>query len=66
MTAQERAIKIALASRDKSQRWLADKLGTTPQNLNSRIKRGSLKDEEMMQIAGLLNMEWKAGFVEKE
>lgn len=66
MTAQKRAIKIALASRDKSQRWLADKLGMSPQNLNSRLRRGTLKDEDMTRIADILNMQWTAEFTEKE
>lgn len=66
MNDQERAIKIALATRDKSQRWLAGKLGTSPQNLNIRIKRGTLKDAEMHKIADALGMVWKSGFVEKE
>ena len=66
MNAQKKAIKIALATRDKSQRWLADKLGMSPQNLNSRLRRGTFKDEDMMQIADILNMQWTAEFREKE
>ena len=66
MNDQERAIKIALATRGKSQRWLAGKLGTSPQNLNIRIRRGTLKDAEMHKIADALGMIWQSGFVEKE
>ena len=66
MNEQERAIKVALASRDKSQRWLAGKLGTSPQNLNIRIRRGTLKDADMHKIADVLGMVWQSGFVEKE
>ena len=66
MNEQERQIKIALATRGKSQRWLAGKLGTTPQNLNNRMLRGTLKDEDMRNIAEALGMIWQTGFVEKE
>lgn len=66
MNDYERAIKIALASRDKSQRWLAGKIGTTPQNLNMRMRRGTLMDADMKKIADALGMVWQAGFVEKE
>lgn len=66
MNDQERAIKVALATRDKSQRWLAGKIGTTPQNLNIRMRRGTLKDADMKKIADALGMTWKTGFVEKE
>lgn len=66
MNEQERAIKIALATRGKSQRWLASTFGTTPQNFNVRLKRGTFKDADMRKIADALGMVWKAGFVEKE
>lgn len=66
MNEQERQIKIALATRGKSQRWLAGKLGTTPQNLNNRMLRGTLKDEDMHRIAEALGMIWQTGFAEKE
>lgn len=66
MTEQERQIKVALATRGKSQRWLAGRLGTTPQNLNNRIRRGSLSDDDMRRIADALNMIWQTGFAEKE
>jgi hypothetical protein len=66
MNAKERAVKIALATRGKSQRWLAGQLGMTPQNFNVRLRRGTLKDAEMQKIGDLLGMVWKAGFEEKE
>lgn len=66
MNEQEKAIKVALATCDKSQRWLAKQIGMTPQNLNMRMKRASLKDADMHNIAEALGMEWKAEFIEKE
>ena len=51
---------------NKSQRWLAGKFGTTPQNFNTRLRRGSFKDEEMQKIADILGMTWETGFKVKE
>jgi hypothetical protein len=66
MNRQECAIRVALAMKNKSQRWLAGKFGTTPQNFNARLRRGSFKDEEMQKIADILGMTWETGFKVKE
>lgn len=66
MNRQECAIRVALAMNNKSQRWLAGKFGTTPQNFNTRLRRGSFKDEEMQKIADILGMTWETGFKVKE
>lgn len=41
-------------------------MGTTPQNLNQKIKRNSLTKEEMEQIATVLGGTWRAEFVFKD
>ena len=66
MNDKERAVKIALATRGRSQRWLAGQLGMTPQNFNVRLRRGTFKDDEMQKIGDLLGMVWQTGFREKE
>lgn len=51
----EQMIRTALAYRNMSQSELAKRMGQTPSNLNQKIKRETLKQEELEQIATILN-----------
>lgn len=59
----EQKIKMALSYTGISQSELARQIGTTPQNLNQKIKRNSLTKEEMDKIAVVLGGSWRAEFV---
>lgn len=50
-------VRIALLKRKMSITELAEKLGTTPQNLSNKFRRESLNEKEIVQIANLLNCE---------
>lgn len=56
-------INMALAYRGMSQAELARKIGTTPSNLNKKVKRDTLTKEEMEKIARALGGSWRAEFV---
>lgn len=58
----EQKIKMALAYVDISQAELARKIGTTPSNLNQKIKRNTLTLEDMEKIAQAIGAQWKAEF----
>ena len=60
-TAQK--INMALAYKGISQAELARRIGTTPSNLNRKVKRNTLTKEEMEQIAKSLGGSWRAEFV---
>lgn len=59
----EQKIKMALSYSGISQAELARRIGTTPSNLNQKVKRNTLTKEEMEQIAAALGGVWKAEFV---
>ena len=59
----EQKINMALAYRGMSQAELARKIGTTPSNLNRKVKRNTLTKEEMEKIAKALGGAWRAEFV---
>lgn len=59
----EQKINMALAYRGMSQAELARKIGTTPSNLNKKVKRDTLTKEEMEQIARALGGSWRAEFI---
>ena len=59
----EQKINMALAYKGMSQAELARKIGTTPSNLNRRVKRNTLTKEEMEKIARALGGYWRAEFV---
>ena len=58
----EEKINVALARAKISKSELARRLGTTPQNLHQRIKKGSLKDTDMQAIAQAIGCTWKSDF----
>lgn len=59
----EQKLKMALAYAGVSQAELARRIGTTPPNLNQKVKRNTLTKEEMEQIATALGGTWRAEFV---
>ena len=59
----EQKLKMALAYAGISQAELARRLGTTPSNLNQKVKRNTLTNEELEQIAAALGCSWRAEFV---
>ncbi len=58
----EQKIKMATAWAGISQAELARRIGTTPSNLNQKIKRNTLTMEDMEEIARALGGEWEAHF----
>ena len=59
----EKKIKMALAYTGITVSELARRIGQSPQNLNQKIKRGSLTPKEMEQIAAAIGGTWRAEFV---
>lgn len=59
----EQKINMALAYKGMSQAELARKIGTTPSNLNKKVKRNTLTKEELEKIAQALGGAWRAEFV---
>lgn len=59
----EQKIKMALSYVGISQSELARRIGTSPSNLNQKVKRNTLTKEEMEQIAAALGGSWRAEFV---
>lgn len=59
----EQKINMALSYKNMSQAELARKIGTTPSNLNQKVKRNTLTKEELEKIAETLGGKWKAEFV---
>lgn len=59
----EQKINMALSYKGISQAELARKIGTTPSNLNQKVKRNTLTKEELEQIAEALDCTWRAEFV---
>lgn len=58
----EQMIKMALTYRGISQAELARRLGTTPSNLNQKVKRNTLTKEDLDRIAQALDAEFVCHF----
>ena len=58
----EQKISMALAYKGMSQAALAREIGTSPANLNQRMKRGSFTAEEMEKIGKALGAKYFFGF----
>ena len=56
-------LSMALSYKGISQAELARRVGTTPSNLNQKVKRNTLTKEELEQIAEVLGGVWRAEFV---
>ncbi len=59
----EQKIKVLLAHTGISQAELARRLNTTPSNLNQKIKRNTLTQEELTNIALVTESIWEAHFI---
>ena len=58
----EQKINMALSFKGISQAELARKIGTTPSNLNQKVKRNTLTKEELEKIADVLGAIWRVEF----
>ncbi|MBR3803924.1 MAG: helix-turn-helix domain-containing protein [Clostridia bacterium] len=58
----EQKIKMALSYKGISQRELARQMGQTASNLNNKIKRETLTNDELSLIANILGGEYVYGF----
>ncbi len=56
-------LSMTLSYKGISQSELARRIGTTPSNLNQKVKRNTLTKEELEQIAEVLGGTWRAEFV---
>lgn len=59
----EQKVKMALSFSGISQAELARRIGSTPSNLNQKIKRNTLTKEELETIADALGGKWHCEFV---
>ncbi len=58
----EQKIKMALSYKGISQAELARRIGQTPSNLNTKIKRETLTNDELTKIAEVLGGVYVFGF----
>lgn len=58
-------IKKILIDEDLNQADLAEKIGTSQQNFNSKLKRDNFSNNEMIEIAEALGYELKIEFTKK-
>lgn len=56
-------IKIALIKKNMSITQLAEKLGSTPQNLYNKFKRDNFSEKELIEIAKALDIKYEAHFI---
>ena len=53
----KKLVKVELAKQDKSQVWLAEKLGISQQALTKQVNLDNFKESRMREIAEALNCE---------
>jgi transcriptional regulator with XRE-family HTH domain len=58
----EQMLKMALSYKNMSQAELARTIGTTPSNLNQKVKRNTLTREDLEKIATSLGAEFICRF----
>lgn len=56
-------IRLALGRKNMTVQDLADKIGTTRQNLHNKLVRGNFKEEDLKQIAEAMNGKIRVTFV---
>lgn len=56
-------IKIVLRRRNMTNTELAEKLGTSRQNLTNKFKRDNFSEQEIIQIASVLNCTFEGNLV---
>lgn len=59
-------IKKILIDEDLNQADLAEKIGTSQQNFNAKLKRDNFSNKEMLDIAEALGYELKIEFIKKQ
>lgn len=59
-------IKVILAKENMNVSNLADKLGTSPQNLSAKLKRNNFSMKEMLKIANALGYDLNVEFIKKD
>lgn len=55
-------IKILLIKRNATLKELAEKLGTSPQNLSGKFKRDNFSEKELQEIAQALDCKFEGFF----
>lgn len=58
-------IKKILIEEDLTQGDLAERIGTSQQNFNAKLKRDNFSNKEMQEIADALGYELKIEFIKK-
>lgn len=58
-------IKKILIDEDLTQADLAEKIGTSQQNMNAKLRRDNFSNKEMQEIADALGYELKIEFIKK-
>lgn len=56
-------IRLALGRKNMTVQDLADKIGTTRQNLHNKLVRGNFKEEDLKQIAEAMNGKLRVTFI---
>lgn len=59
-------VEILMLKRKSNKSDLARRLGDSPQNLGKKFKRGTLKDEDLKQIAAALGCDFYFSFVDQK
>ena len=59
----EQMVKMATTYGGVTQAELARRLGTTPSNLNQKIKRGTITKEDLERIAGAIGARFECHFI---
>jgi DNA-binding Xre family transcriptional regulator len=59
-------VEILLLKRKTNKSELARRLGDSPQNLGKKFKRGTLKDDDLKQIAAALGCDFYYTFIDRE
>lgn len=59
-------IRLVLAKKDKSKAWLAEQLGWSTSNLYNKFKRDNFSENELLEIARVLDCTLEANFVLNE
>ena len=58
-------IKKILIEEELTQAQLAEKIGTSQQNINAKIRRDNFNEKEIKEIANALGYELKIEFIKK-
>lgn len=56
-------IRIVLKRKGMTLSQLADDLGTSRQNLNTKLNRDNFSQSELNEIAAVLNVEYESNFI---